>query len=255
MGCGAGKEMAPPPSPDAIDKAPSDNRLEELSGAWSGSKKSASPTFERSLSSPTVTNPDSVSQVQDFAGNLHQLETKAGPLCPKSTGAKPLTRPSSADRARPTTGKKRDSKSRPSSAGRREPLLKPTIWLEPVQAKKIHEAEQGLKDIFSNRPRSAGSRKKKRNKSPQKIRDRTNRPSSAERNREGDCVKSSVWLTDKSKPNVMKIDCDTKDQNDQRPGSAGRTRTGLAPLRESGPLRGMAAGGVDQNGVKRLLTP
>jgi len=195
----------------------------------------------------------SVSQVQDFPGQLLQLDeaAKAGPIIPKRKGGG-QTRPSSADKARPTTaGPKRDSKSRPSSAGRREAsALRPAVWLEPVQARQIHEAEQSLRDVF-NRPSSAGRKANHRTKSPDRSKNRpNNRPSSAERTREGDSVKNSVWLTDKSKPNVMKINCDTNQNNvvAPRPGSAGRKRSGngLAPLR--GPA-------VDQNGVKRPHTP
>jgi len=256
MGCGAGKEMLPPPSPDA--RVEPTNELEpKAESAWVGPE---SNTPEKSnapkkvlLSSPPPADPDSVSQVQDFPGQLLQLDeaAKAGPIIPKRKGGG-QTRPSSADKARPTTaGPKRDSKSRPSSAGRREAsALRPAVWLEPVQARQIHEAEQSLRDVF-NRPSSAGRKANHRTKSPDRSKNRpNNRPSSAERTREGDSVKNSVWLTDKSKPNVMKINCDTNQNNvvAPRPGSAGRKRSGngLAPLR--GPA-------VDQNGVKRPHTP
>jgi hypothetical protein len=257
MGCGAGKEMVPPPSPDANTRV-EPMRQPNIEHAWVGSEsikpaKATPPPKKSLISSPPPADPDSVSQVQDFPGQLLQLDevAKQGPVIPKSSGSG-KTRPSSADKARPTTaGPKRQSKSRPSSAGRREAAsLRPAVWLEPVQAKQIHEAEQILHDVF-NRPRSAG-RKNRRNKSPDRnknVPSNNNRPSSAERTREGDSVKNSVWLTDKSKPNVMKINCDTNQNNPHRPGSAGRKRSanGLAPL------RGLAS--VDQNGVKRPHTP
>jgi len=257
MGCGAGKEMVPPPSPDTNTRVEPTNKPPAAS-AWMGPEsnkleKQDAPT-KVLLSSPPPTDPDSVSQVQDFPGQLLQLDeaAKAGPVIPKTRGGG-KTRPSSADKARPTTaGPKRDSKSRPSSAGRREAAaLRPAVWLEPVQARQILKAEQGLRDVF-NRPSSAGRKANHRTKSPDRSKNRPNRPSSAERTREGDSVKNSVWLTDKSKPNVMKINCDTHQNNVggglHRPGSAGRKRSGngLAPLR--GPA-------VDQNVLKRPHTP
>lgn len=230
--------MLPPPSPTEKKVEPPTSDVNQPKQITVQPKRAASPQ-----------RADSVVQAQPLASKLDDSQKAGGPLCTKSSAA-PKTRPSSADKARPTTaGPKRNSKSRPSSAGRRE-VLKPTIWLEPTAAKQLHEAEQGLKDIFSKRPRSAGSRKKnKSNTQKNKANARSDRPNSAERTREGEGVKNSVWLTDKTTPAVMKINCDTKDQN-ARPGSAGRKRSvGLAPL------KGTAAASSDQNAVKRPHTP
>eukprot|EP00657_Telonema_sp_P-1_P001230 TRINITY_DN12778_c0_g1_i1.p1 TRINITY_DN12778_c0_g1~~TRINITY_DN12778_c0_g1_i1.p1 ORF type:complete len:141 (-),score=36.33 TRINITY_DN12778_c0_g1_i1:146-568(-) len=121
------------------------------------------------------------------------------------------SRPSSADKIRPTTaGHKRSSKSRPSSAGMsRETALKPAVWLEPNSAKNLHEEEKRLHDVFAvkkNRPGSAGSKRNRNNRaSPRKPVGDQNRPSSAEKRGDQE-LKNSVWLTDKAQRNVVQIE-------------------------------------------------
>lgn len=161
-------------------------------------------------------------------------EDKPGPLCSAPPQEQSKSRPSSADKIRPTTaGPKRASGSRPSSAGKRDALLKPSVWLEPSQAKNLVAEERKLHDVFNKRPGSAGNKRKNRNgrfTSPQRGQ---NRPSSAERRDQNTDLKPSVWLQDKNLPNQL--------NSDDRPRSAERkNKNGLVAV------KGRSI--VDQNG-------
>merc|ERR1711959_12624 len=215
MGCGA-STGGPPPSPDGSSHVRPADDSDQPVNAWAADSLSSNPQAQSlGLSSPPPANPDSVSAGQNFPGQLLQLdEAVPGPvLGSPNSDANPGTRPSSADKIRPTTaGPKRASKSRPSSAGRsRDPgtLLRPTVWLERKHAVDLHATETQLPDVFGSsgkRPSSAG-RKRRKNPSPLKSRvqqNNNNRPASAERRNEDNvALKNSIWLEDKRQPNVV----------------------------------------------------
>merc|ERR1712196_109189 len=88
-----------------------------LSGnAWTGQESNSFSSQASVPTSPPPPNPDSVSSVREIPGQLMALDesSKPGPLLGTSSVPAPAmtgSRPSSADKIRPTTaGPKRDSK-------------------------------------------------------------------------------------------------------------------------------------------------
>jgi len=256
MGCGASSGNIPPPSPEIRPD------LEVAPTAWAKASTQSPLKNEELPTSPSpAKNADSVDSIQNFPGQLLQLDEMQGPVCPRSSDAlTSKSRPSSADRIRPTTaGLRRKKKTdhldladgkeqAPEALGMN---LKPSVWLsETQQAKTLHDQEKALEDVFSkkSRPGSAGSKRKQRAggrqiASPIRGWDQ-NRPGSAEKRNQNE-IKNSVWLSDKNQPNVVQLDCDAATSTNNRPRSGGRrNQPGCAGSKLQ----------LDQNG-RRPITP